>query len=67
MHPNPAINFLQISGLIETQDYKIYNSLGKEVKNGSISNQEKINIQNLTKGIYFLNFANGSTFKFLKE
>lgn len=37
------------------------------MKNGSISNQEKINIQNLTNGRYFLKFQNGNTFNFIKK
>ncbi|MDN3664270.1 T9SS type A sorting domain-containing protein [Algibacter miyuki] len=54
MYPNPSSDFLNISGLTETQHYGIYNIIGTEVKKGSISNQEKIDIQDLTNGIYLL-------------
>ena len=45
----------------------ISNTIGTEVKNGKIFDLEKINIQNLTNGVYFLKFENGSTLKFLKK
>jgi Concanavalin A-like lectin/glucanases superfamily/Secretion system C-terminal sorting domain len=67
LFPNPATEFLIISGLTKTEAYKIYNVLGIKVNVGIISNNGKINIQSLTKGIYFLKFKNGNTIKFIKE
>ncbi|KAA5823616.1 T9SS type A sorting domain-containing protein [Algibacter amylolyticus] len=56
--PNPSNNFIQISGISETLSYSLYDTLGKAVKQGSISNNEKININSLPKGLYYLNIGN---------
>jgi hypothetical protein len=65
--PNPSTDFIQISGLTKAENYKVYNVLGEEVNNGIISDNEKINVINLTNGLYFLKFENGNTLKFLKD
>jgi hypothetical protein len=65
--PNPSSDFLQISGLMKAEKYILYNTLGVKISNGIISDNEKMNIQNLTNGIYFLKFENGNTLKFLKK
>ncbi|SDX77483.1 Por secretion system C-terminal sorting domain-containing protein [Lutibacter oricola] len=65
--PNPTSDFIQISGLIEDEKYIIYSVLGEELKNGVISSKEKIGIQHLNKGMYFLKLENGNTLKFIKE
>lgn len=65
--PNPSTSFIQISGLTKTENYIIYSVLGAEIKNGKISDNGKIEIQNLTNGLYFLKFDNGSTLNFLKK
>jgi len=49
------------------ENYKIYSILGTEINSGRISNKDKIDILNLTKGLYFLKFGNGNSVKFLKE
>lgn len=67
LFPNPSQDFVQISGLTKTENYGIFNILGKEVTNGSISGDEKIDIKNLTNGSYFLKFKDGKAFKFIKE
>lgn len=67
LFPNPTIDYIQISGLINTENYSIYNVIGSEISKGTISNDEKVNIQNLTNGLYFLKFENGNTIKFIKE
>lgn len=65
--PNPATNFIQVAGMEAKESYKVYNILGSVLINGNISNQEKIDIRNLTNGLYFLKFENGNTIKFIKE
>lgn len=67
LFPNPSNKFIQISGLTNTENYRIYNVLGTEINNGIISNNEKFDVQNLTNGLYFLQFENGNTYKFIKE
>jgi len=65
--PNPSSDFIQVIGLSKTGSYNLHNILGKRIKKGTISNNEQIDIQYLTNGIYFLKFENGNTIKFIKE
>ncbi|WP_422104382.1 T9SS type A sorting domain-containing protein [Winogradskyella sp.] len=67
VYPNPSTDFINISGLIETKRFKIYNILGVEMLIGIISRNEKIDIKNLKNGIYFLKFDDGNTVKFIKD
>lgn len=67
LFPNPSSDFIQISGLSAIENYRIYNVIGTEIINGITTNNEKINIQNINSGLYFLKFENGNTIKFLKE
>lgn len=67
LYPNPISDFIQISGLLQKENYSIYTITGSRILNGNISNQENIDIRNFTKGFYFLKFDNGNTIKFLKE
>lgn len=65
--PNPSRSFIQISGLENSEYYRIYNILGKEIAKGYVSNNETINIQNLKNGLYLLKVNNMHSKKFLKE
>lgn len=65
--PNPSSQFIEISGLITSQVYTIYNTLGAEIKKGIISNNNQIDIRDFTDGLYFLKFENGNMIKFIKE
>lgn len=59
----------RVIGKIEKQEYysiKEYYIIGSEISRGTISNNEKVNIQNLTNGLYFLKFESGNTIKFIK-
>jgi len=67
LYPNPSNSFIQISGLMKTENYRISNSLGQEVKEGIVFKDEKIDITNLNNGPYLLKLENGSTLKFVKE
>ncbi len=67
LFPNPSTENIQVAGLTKTENYRIYNILGKEISNSTISANEKINIQNMSNGLYFLKFDNGNTIKFIKE
>lgn len=66
LYPNPSNNSIYISGLKQLESFTIYNMLGNKVSDGNVSNNEKIDIHNLNKGIYFLKFKNGNTLKFIK-
>lgn len=67
IYPNPASEFITISGLKNQKDYRLYNVLGTEILKGTILNNGKIEIQNFSKGLYFLEFDNGYTIKIIKE
>lgn len=67
VYPNPSSSFIHIKGLTEISNYNIFNNLGAEVMNGTLLNTNKIDIQNLNNGIYFLKTDNGYTFKFIKD
>jgi len=67
LYPNPSTDFIHISGLTKTENYKIYNTIGAEISRGTISENEKINIKNYAKGLYLLNFEGGNTLKFIKQ
>jgi hypothetical protein len=65
--PNPSSNFIKINGLTTIENYEIYNTIGQKIKRGIILKNKKIDIQNLTSGIYFMKLANGKTIKFIKK
>jgi hypothetical protein len=67
IYPNPSHSFINISGLNNEENYKIFNIQGKELVNGIINNQEKIDIENLANGFYFIKFESGNKFRFIKK
>lgn len=67
IYPNPSSLYIELSGLLKEEKYHIYSILGNEVSKGSITNFEKINIQNLNAGVYFIKLENGFTQKFIKK
>lgn len=67
LYPNPSTDYIQITGLSETENYIIYSIYGTEVLNGTATKNEKIDIGNLSNGVYFLKQENGNTTKFIKD
>ncbi|MFT4968385.1 MAG: hypothetical protein ACI9O4_000113 [Chitinophagales bacterium] len=67
IYPNPALNYIQVAGLTKTEAYIIYDILGKELTEGTISNSEKVDIQDLSNGVYFLKIGNVKSIKFINE
>lgn len=65
--PNPTTDFIKVLGLTSKESYTLYNILGTEIKKGVISNNEQIDIRELTNGLYFLKFDNGNSIKFIKK
>ncbi|MCL6294524.1 T9SS type A sorting domain-containing protein [Jejuia spongiicola] len=64
--PNPSSDYITISNLEFSKNYTIINYLGQEVMDGTISNNEKIDIRSFNNGLYFLKFNNEYTVKFIK-
>ena len=68
LYPNPSTEYIQFSNLTKAKDYIIYDIIGSEIRYGTVtSSNHKINVRNLTNGIYFLKFSNGKTYKFIKK
>lgn len=66
IYPNPCTNYVEVAGLKKSSKYVIYDIQGNEIKEGTITDSEKINTQQLKSGLYFLN-VNNSTSKLLKQ
>jgi hypothetical protein len=67
LYPNPTEKYISLSNLKKQQNYTIYNVLGAQVKKGTISNIENIDVRYFLKGMYLLKLDNGNTFKFFKK
>ena len=65
--PNPSKDVLNVSGIYKPESYIIYNSLGLKVKEGVISNNNYINIDDLTTGLYLIKFREGLSRQILKK
>ena len=65
--PNPSSDYIQIKALTKAEKFKIYNEFGEILKAGTTDDNMKINVQDLTNGLYFLKLESDKTFKFLKE
>jgi hypothetical protein len=66
-YPNPASDFITISGLKNKENFRVYDVLGTEILMGVIIDNGEISIKDFSNGIYFLKFDNGSTIKFIKK
>ena len=68
IYPNPANNLLFVDGMNKEFEYKIFDITGKLQLSGK--SQKGIKIENLSRGIYFLNIGNNlkkNTIKFIKQ
>lgn len=66
VYPNPVKNSLSVSGITKDQQYEIYSMDGKMIKTGTYSSGKTIDVNTLTKGVYFLKVSN-QNLKFIKE
>ena len=67
LFPNPSSAFVEVSGLPQSDEYFIYNTLGEEISTGFISTNEKIDVGDLTPGLYILKLGSERTFKLVIE
>jgi hypothetical protein len=67
LFPNPSSHFIQVSNLKESEIFKIYNVLGNLVLEGSISENNMIDIRHLNIGLYIIRIENNGAIKFIKE
>jgi surface protein len=70
LYPNPVLSVLNVtvdSNFI-SQPYNIVDGLGRVVLNGKLNNVETaINVEQLSKGIYYLKLSDKSARKFIKQ
>lgn len=67
LFPNPASTILNITGLKQKEAYCIYDYTGRLITKNTVDVDETITIENLSNGLYLLQFNNGVTLKFIKE
>ncbi|HAH25992.1 MAG TPA: hypothetical protein DCL77_19900 [Prolixibacteraceae bacterium] len=67
VYPNPVVNELNISLNAVNSKISIYNSLGQKlIEKVSTGSLAKVNVANLSKGVYFVKVNNGASLKFIK-
>lgn len=67
LYPNPANDYVFISGLKHPENYSIYNVVGKHITSGVVTNRNSIGINDLVNGFYFLKFETSQTIRFVKQ
>jgi hypothetical protein len=70
LYPNPVVNVLKLKldTNFENKSYSICNIEGKIVKQGLINYKiTDINVEHLSKGVYFIKIAVNKAIKFIKE
>ena len=60
IYPNPVSNTLTINGGNAEYSYMMFNGMGQMVANGSAYGTEKISVEGLLKGVYFLRLTSGT-------
>lgn len=65
LYPNPTTQYINVQHVKTNSPYQIYNQLGKLVLEGKTN--QRINIENLTNGIYFLSIDGYSVQKVIKQ
>lgn len=65
--PNPSKNIIHISGLSQTEEFEIFDAVGKKIKNGFVSKNKSIHIEDFSIGNYFLKLGDGNIIRFIKE
>lgn len=66
--PNPARDYIEFHAPIKgTKAYIITDANGRLLSRGQISDKDKINVSELSKGVYFLEIEGINILKFIKE
>ncbi|MES1181494.1 MAG: T9SS type A sorting domain-containing protein, partial [Flavobacterium sp.] len=65
IYPNPSTDFIIFKSSEERKEFKIYNTLGKEVSRGITNVQTRIS--SLSKGLYYAKLSDENGVIFLKE
>jgi hypothetical protein len=65
LYPNPVDDILYFNGNITQSSVRFYNTIGSLIM--EIPLQNSMNIENLNKGVYFVQLPNNKVFRILKE
>lgn len=65
--PNPATDFIKITGLETDQNFVIYDMVGQVVKTGVLRKNDEIAIYDFENGLYILKFDDKTILKFIKK
>lgn len=65
--PNPTNDVITISGITNSQNYAVFNSVGSKIKEGHIYNDHAINLSPIKNGFYIIQLENGQSFKIIKH
>jgi len=60
VYPNPVNNTLYISSGDADFSYEMFNGMGQKVASGNATGNAQINVNDMTKGIYFLRLTTGT-------
>jgi hypothetical protein len=60
IYPNPVNNTLFISSGNAEFSYEMFNGMGQKVASGTATSNAQINVDDMTKGIYFLRLTTGT-------
>lgn len=61
LYPNPAQEFIQISGLNSGEiTFSVFSLAGELIKKGKITSDETIDVSQLNKGVYLVNMFDGN-------
>ncbi|MCK7590518.1 T9SS type A sorting domain-containing protein [Subsaxibacter sp. CAU 1640] len=68
IYPNPTNSILHFDGLTEAITISIYDNLGRNVMNTTLTMQQTLDVSHLNNGIYLMKFeGSNSTVKFIKK
>jgi hypothetical protein len=68
LYPNPVFSVLNVDNNLTIQPYNIIDTLGKVILKGNLNEGDtSINVEQLSKGIYYIKIANNKASKFIKE
>ncbi len=68
LYPNPVLSVLNVDNNLANQPYKIVDALGKVILKGKLNEGDNsINVEHLSKGIYYLKVSDKNASKFIKE
>lgn len=60
IYPNPVSGTLYVNGGNAEYTYEMYNGMGQMVASGSTRGNAEINVNDMTKGVYFLRLTSGT-------